>query len=106
MTMRSILFLSLVLVGACAARGPSPAPVQAREPMARLAYADLALETPDGRATLRDRVDAAARAFCRAHGDTVTPQLIRNEAGYCLDTLRQSLADAMPDAVRRAYYRR
>lgn len=102
--MRSILFLSLVLAGACAAREPGP--VQRPEPAARLAYADLSLETPAGRDALRARVEDAARAFCRVHGDTVTPQLIRNEAGYCLDALRQSMADAMPDPVRRAYFRR
>jgi len=102
--MRSILFLSLVLAGTCAAREPEP--VQRPEPAARLAYADLALDTPAGREVLRARVETAARAFCRAHGNTVTPQLIRNEAGYCLDALRQSLADAMPGPVRRAYYRR
>lgn len=102
--MRSILFLSLVLAGACAAREPVPS--QRPEPAARLAYADLALDTPAGRDALRARVDASARVFCRAHGDEVTPQLIRNEAGYCLDALRQSMADAMPDFVRRAYYRR
>lgn len=104
--MRSILFLSLVLVAACAARSPEPEVAQRPEPAARLAYADLALETPEGRDTLRARVESAARVFCRAHGDMVTPQLIRNEAGYCLDALRQSMADAMPDPVRRAYFRR
>ncbi|MDG2534714.1 UrcA family protein [Sphingomonas sp. HITSZ_GF] len=98
--MRSILFLSLVLVGACAARGPGP------EPAARVGYADLALETEAGRDALRERVDAAARSYCRDHGRDVTPQLIRNETGYCLDALRQSLAEAMPGAVRRAYYQR
>jgi len=97
--MRSILFLSLILAGACAARDPRP------EPSASLAYADLALDTDAGRDALRDRVDAAARAYCRAHGKAITPELIRNEAGYCLDTLRQSLVAEMPDAVRRAYRR-
>jgi UrcA family protein len=100
MTMRSILFLSLVLVGACAARDPRP------EPAAGFAYSDLALDTGAGRDVLRERVEVAARAFCREHADEVTPQLIRNETGYCLDALRQSLAEAMPGAVRRAYYRR
>lgn len=102
--MRSILFLSLIMAGTCAAREPEL--VQRPEPSARLAYADLALDTPAGRDALRARVETAVRAFCRAHGDTVTPQLIRNETGYCLDTLRQSMADAMPEPVRRAYYRR
>jgi len=98
--MRSILFLSLVLAGACAARDPRP------EPAARFAYGDLALETDAGRDALRDRVDAAAKAYCRDHADDVTPQLIRSQASYCLDTLRQSLVAEMPDAVRKAYWRR
>lgn len=98
--MRSVLFLSLILVGACAASAPKP------EPAAGFAYDDLALDTEAGRDMLRGRVEAAARAFCREHADMVTPQLIRNEAGYCLDTLRQSLTDAMPGDMRRAYFRR
>ncbi|MEP9359459.1 UrcA family protein [Sphingomonas sp. KR3-1] len=97
--MRSILFLPLILVGACAARVP------ASEPAVRLAYADLAIDTEAGRDALRDRVDAAARDFCRAHGKEVTPQLIRTETGYCIDAVRQSLLDEMPDAVRRAWRR-
>lgn len=95
--MRSILVLPLVLVGACAARVPAP------EPAARLAYGDLALETEAGRAALRDRVEAAARSYCRAHGREIIPELIRTDKGYCLDTLRQALVAEMPDAVRRAY---
>lgn len=98
--MRSILFLSLVLVGACAARDPRP------EPVAGFAYSDLALETAEGRGVLRARVDAAAQAYCRDHADEVTPQLIRTQSSYCLDTLRQSLVEEMPGAVRKAYWQR
>ncbi len=97
--MRSILFLSFVLIGACAAREPL------HEPAVGLSYADLALDTAAGREALRDRVDAAARTWCRVHGKDVTPQLIRTDKGFCLDAVRQSLRDEMPDAVRRAYAR-
>ena len=104
--MRSILFLSLsfVLIGACPARLPGQ--VQAAEPALRVTYGDLAPDTRAGRATLRERVDGAARTYCRTNDRDVAPQLIRNKAGYCFESVRLSLVAEMPDRVRRGSYRR
>lgn len=99
--MRPILFLPFILLGACAANLPSPAD----RIVAHIPYGDLALGEAAGRAELRDRVTAAVRDFCREHADEVTPQLIRTEASYCLDTVRFSIVAEMPREVRRAYAR-
>ena len=97
--MRAILFLPFILLGACAANLPDPA----NRVVAHIPYGDLALGEPVGRAELRDRVAGAVRDFCRDHADEVTPQLIRTEASYCLDTVRFSILAEMPREVRRAY---
>ncbi|MBN8812899.1 MULTISPECIES: UrcA family protein [Sphingomonas] len=100
--MRSILFLSVALVGACASHPPMPV----GEPALRVAYGDLQLDTRAGRAALRERLDGAARTYCRTNDRDAAPQLIRNKAGYCFDMVRLSLVAEMPDRVRRGYYRR
>lgn len=102
MLLRSILFLALVLVGACT-MGP---PVRIDEPALRVGYGDLALEAGAGRVTLRERVDAAALGYCRSNDRDVAPQLVHNKAGYCVELVRRSLIAEMSDGVRRAYYRR
>lgn len=102
--MRSILFPSLALVGACAAHLPSPAPVE--EPALRVDYGDLALETRAGRDTLRARIDTAVRDYCRTRDRDDVPQLVRNKAGYCVEMVRRSFVAEMPSAVRRRYYQR
>ena len=100
--MRSILFLSVALVGACASHPPMPV----GEPALRVAYGDLQLDTRAGRAALRERLDGTARTYCRTNDRDAAPQLIRNKAGYCFDMARLSLVAEMPDRVRRGYYRR
>ena len=100
--MRSILFLSVALVGACASHPPMPV----GEPALRVAYGALQLDTRAGRAALRERLDGAARTYCRTNDRDAAPQLIRNKAGYCFDMVRLSLVAEMPDRVRRGYYRR
>ncbi|RYE01026.1 MAG: UrcA family protein [Sphingomonadales bacterium] len=98
--MRTIFFLPMILLGACAANLPRAA----NDPIAvHIDLGDLALDRAEGRAMLRERVTAAVRDYCRAHSDQVTPQLIRTEASYCLDTMRQSILAEMPRDVRRAY---
>jgi UrcA family protein len=94
-----ILVLPLLLPGACAA---SAVPVQ---PVARVVYRDLVLDSPAGRAELRARVTAEAKAYCREHEAQVTPQLLRHDRQYCLVALRDSIARDMPMTVRRAYAR-
>lgn len=95
--MRMILLLPLLLPGACAA---SAVPI---EPVARVVYIDLELNSPAGRAELRQRVTAAATAYCREREADVTPQLLRRDRQYCPTALRDSIARDMPAAVRRAY---
>ena len=97
--MRATLFLPFVLLGACAANLPDPGD----RLVARIPYGDLALDAPGGRAELRTRVTRAVADYCRAHSDEVTPQLIRTETSYCLDTIRFSILAEMPRDVRRAY---
>ena len=97
--MRMILLLPLLFPGACTAT------TVAAEPVARVVYADLALDSPTGRAALRQRVASAARAYCREHEDAVTPQLLRRDRQFCLVALRDTIARDMPAAVRRAYVR-
>jgi len=98
--MRTMIFLPLILLGACAANLSHPA----KDRLAlRVGLEGLVLDQPAGRAMLRERVMTAAREFCREHSDDVTPQLIRTEASYCLDTMRQSILAEMPRDVRRAY---
>lgn len=98
--MRSILFLSLVFVGACAAHPSAPVV----EPALRIPYGDLALETVAGRAALRERINVAVRTYCRANDRDVAPQLVRNKAGYCVEAVRRSLVAEMPHAVQRRYF--
>lgn len=97
--MRTILLLPLLLPGACAVSAVSV------EPVARVVYHDLELNSSAGRAELRQRVTAAAKAYCREREDEVTPQLMRRDRQYCLTALRDSIAREMPVAVRRAYAR-
>ena len=97
--MRMILLLPLVLPDACAAT------TRVAEPAARVVYADLALDSPGGRAELRQRVAVAARSYCREHEDEVTPQLLRHDRQYCLVALRDTIVRDMPATVRRAYTR-
>jgi len=97
--MRMILLLPLILSSGCVAS------TLKAEPTARVAYADLALDSPAGRAELRQRVAQAARAYCREHEAEVTPQVLRNDRQFCLVALRNTIAADMPGAVRRAYAR-
>ncbi|MBC9034391.1 UrcA family protein [Sphingomonas sp. JC676] len=92
-------FVPLALIGACMA----PAPGRYAEPAARVAYGDLTFKAPAGRAELHQRVEAAARQFCRRHGKDVTPGELRLDASYCLEMLRASIVDAMPREIRKYY---
>jgi UrcA family protein len=100
--MRFFPFLSLALVSGCT-MGP---PVPSGEPALRVGYGDLALETAFGRASLRGRIEDVAHGYCRSNDRDVAPQLVHNKAGYCVELVRRALIAEMPDAVRRAYYRR
>lgn len=99
--MRMTFFLPLIMLGACAARGPLPL----AEPVARVFYGDIALDTVAGRAAFRARVADAARGFCAKHEDEITPDALRNDKFYCLERVRDTLVAEMPDVVRDAYRR-
>lgn len=97
--MRTLMFLSLILLGACTT-GAVAKPI---EPAARLVFGDLALEDPAGRAELRARVAIAVRAFCRLHEDEITPQVLSHDRFYCFERVRSAMVADMPREVRRAY---
>jgi UrcA family protein len=95
-----IKFFPMVLLGACTVAQASALP---SDPIASVRYTDLALDSAADRAELRQRVGNAARAFCRIHGEDVTPLPLRNHPFYCLGRLRDSIVNEMPRYVRRAY---
>lgn len=98
--MRSLAIACGLLLAACSA----PAFAQsASAPQARLSYGDLNLRDPAHRQVLVARVDQAVAAYCREHGDLVTPTRRRNDPRYCRATMRAQLKWAMPMQVRRAY---
>ena len=97
--MRNILFLPLILLGACTS-GASATPL---EPAAHVVFGDLALDQAAGRAELRARVASAARGFCRRHEDEVTPQLLSHDRFLCLEQVRSALVADMRPEIRRAY---
>lgn len=72
-------------------------------PAASLAYRDLALDSRAGRALLRERLETAARRFCRAHGKEVTPGELHLDDSYCLAMLRASLISALPHDIRKSH---
>ncbi|MGK6354816.1 UrcA family protein [Sphingomonas sp. DT-207] len=92
-------FLPLILLGACVTHGP---PLRA-QPSIGIDYSDLALETPAGRAVLRQRVAAAAQSYCTEHGSEMTPAASRYDPYYCPDMMRSAFMAKMPREVRRAY---
>jgi len=94
--MRQTILFSILLLGACAE-------VRA-EPVAKLAYGDLALESREGRAVLRQRVTRAARDYCATYGAEMTPYTSRADPYYCTDMFRSWVVGKMRPDLRRAYF--
>jgi UrcA family protein len=86
------------LLTACVAR-----PALEAVPHVRLAVADLAIDTPADRAVLRARVAAAARRFCAANGNEITPVESHTDPYYCTDMVRSDIMHGMTSDMRRAY---
>jgi UrcA family protein len=76
---------------------------QAKEAKIRLSYADLRLDSREGRAHLRSRVAEAAQSYCAAHRAEVTPHDSRADPYYCPDMLRSWIVHEMSPEARRAY---
>lgn len=95
--MRRTILFSILLLSACA-EGRA-------EPVARLAYGDLTLESREGRAVLRQRVTRAAQNYCAAYGAEMTPHASRADPYYCADMFRSWIVGKMRPDVRRAYFR-
>lgn len=94
--MRQTILFSILLLSACA-EGRA-------EPVAKLAYGDLSLESGEGRAALRQRVSRAARTYCASYGAEMTPHASRADPYYCTDMFRSWVVGKMRPDVRRAYF--
>lgn len=100
--MRISLLLSALLLSACLTRGTVVLP----PPDIVVAYQDLSLETPVGRARLVERVDRATRSFCAAYDPQdetaiFDPRLASPQ--HCPGYATLLLLNKSPTAVRRAY---
>jgi UrcA family protein len=91
-----------VLLSACVARGELLPP----PPDMVVAYADLALDSPAGRAELALRVSRAVRSFCAAydpqHEEAIFDVRLASE-GNCPGAAALLLVQKMPASVRRAW---
>ena len=96
--MRVMILVAAVVLGASM-------PAQASEARIRVSYADLRIDTREGRAQLRLRVAAAAQRYCEAHGAEITPYESRADPYYCADMARSEIMSDMSQQVRRAYLR-
>lgn len=75
----------------------------ASEPRLSVRMADISIDTPSGRAELRQRVVDATRRFCTDHGSEITPYESREDPHYCPDMARSWAMSGMTRDVRRAY---
>jgi UrcA family protein len=96
--MQRMAMLAALSLGACA-----DLPPPASAPHVTVEIADLTLSTASGRATLRQRVAAAAHQFCRLHGAEFTPIESREDPWYCPDMMRSEIMYRMTPSARRAY---
>ena len=94
--MRQTILFSILLLSACA-EGRA-------EPVVKLAYGDLTLESREGRAVLRQRVTRAAQDYCAVYGVEMTPHASRADPYYCTDLFRSWMVGKMRPDVRRAYF--
>ena len=100
--MKSSLLLNALLLSACATQRTVPHP----PPDMVVHYADLALETPAGRAKLVERVDRTTRSFCAAYDpqdETAIFDPHLASARYCTGCATILLLNKAPAGVRRAY---
>lgn len=72
---------------------------------AQVGFSDLALDSPEGRAALRQRVTDAAQRYCALHGAEMTPYAHRADPYYCPDMARSWIVGEMRPEARRAYFR-
>lgn len=94
--MRKTIMVSILLLSGCA-EGRA-------EPVAKLAYGDLTLESREGRAVLRQRVGRAAQSYCATYGAEMTPHASRADPYYCTDMFRSWVVGKMRPELRRAYF--
>lgn len=95
--------MQFALISALILIAEAPAPVQFGEPAVPVHYGGLPLETPAGRAALRERVTAATRGFCSKHRRDVTPDVFRNDKFYCEERVRRAIVTDLPRPAREAY---
>ena len=71
---------------------------------ARLVFGDLQLDSREGRAVLRQRVNEAAQRYCALYGAEMTPHASRADPLYCSDMARSWIVGEMRPEARRAYF--
>jgi UrcA family protein len=100
--MKMLALAFLILLSACVARGELAPP----PPNMVVAYADLALDSPAGRAELALRVSRAVRSFCAAydpqHDEAIFDVRLASERN-CPGAATLLLVQHMPAAVRQAW---
>ncbi|WP_439473112.1 UrcA family protein [Brevundimonas sp.] len=95
--------LAVVLFFAFGFAAPVSAADEERFPEIRLAYRDLALDTPAGLRALVERVDLTAAAHCARYGSLIVPYERRGQTRYCIYAVRAEMLRAMPRPLRTAY---
>jgi UrcA family protein len=95
-TMRMTILFPIILLTACVESHSEPGATW-------VAYGDLRLASPEGRAVLRQRVSWAARRYCAGYGAEITPRASRADPAYCIDMFRSWIMGKMRPQVRRAY---
>jgi UrcA family protein len=100
--MKSLALAFSILLSACVARGELVPP----PPNMVVAYADLALDSPAGRAELALRVSRAVRSFCVTydpqHDEAISDVRLASERN-CPGAATLLLAQHMPASVRQAW---
>lgn len=94
--MRMMILFPVILLAACIESRSEPGATW-------VAYGDLRLASPEGRAVLRQRVSWAARRYCAEHGAEMTPHASRADPYYCTDMFRSWIIGKMRPQVRHAY---
>ncbi len=100
--MKCLILFPMLILTACVTHGQ----VDRQRTDMRLAYRDLALDTPTGRAALAARVARSAASFCRTYDPTDSETRFHvglANARLCPGVASIMLTQRMPARVRRAY---
>lgn len=90
--------LIALLSGGCATKFSTP-----DEPDLHIAYHDLDLESPNGRAALFQRVADQSRDYCSHYASQIIPRAMRTSDTVCITKVTEQIYWSMPQTARRAY---